>query len=340
MKLSSVTYFETLLILIKRKKITFSKVFNLLKNAFGIISKKGGMNTLPSFIMLDPTKLCNLACSDCVEKNTEVTVESNLFAKETFFKIIDEVHKHTMIMALYVSGEPFLNKNIFEMIRYGHAKKMYTYLSSNFSLKFDDQFASKIIHSGLDTMFISVSGFTNDIYKRMHIGGDVEIIKNNIRELQAKKKALKSKYPKVAIRYLAAKYNTDQIEMFSKFARDNDIEFFEVSFMGMKNKDDHLDDYNHPDSLQPPATIKDTSCFWPWLMLSFHSDGQAQTCCYYYLNPPILGNVSEQTVDEIWNSKTQIQFREQMAQGGKKSLKSCENCVANFGYQRTMANTN
>jgi radical SAM protein with 4Fe4S-binding SPASM domain len=337
MKFSSISFTDVFVILIKRKKITLGKVMNLLKNLLGVLGKKSRMTTLPSFIMLDPTKLCNLSCTDCVKKNEDFVVESNLFAKNTFFKIIDEVHKHTMIMALYLSGEPFLNKNIFEMIKYGHDKRMYTFLSSNFNLKLDDKFASNIVNSGLDAMFISVSGFTNDVYKRMHVGGNVEILKENIRILQEKKKALNSKYPKVAIRYLVAKYNVDEMSQFSKFAQENDVEFFETSYMGFAHEDNHFENRDNPESLLPQIENKNKVCWWPWFMLGVHSDGQTQTCCYYYNQPPVLGNVSEQSVDQIWNSETQLQFRERMAHGGKYNLESCKNCEANFGFQRTMA---
>jgi radical SAM protein with 4Fe4S-binding SPASM domain len=337
MKFSSISFLDVFLILVKRKKITFGKLINLVKNFLGVISKRGRLNTLPSFIMLDPTKLCNLSCTDCVKKNEDFSVQSNLFSKDIFFKIIDEVHAHTMVMALYLSGEPFLNKNIFEMIKYGHDKRMYTFLSSNFNLKLDDKFASNIINSGLDAMFISVSGFTNDVYKKMHVGGDIEILKNNIKILQDKKKSLNSEYPKVAIRYLLAKYNVDEMRQFSDFAQKNGVEFFETSYMGFANEDNHFEDRNNPDSLLPPLLNKNKVCWWPWFMLGMHSDGQTQTCCYYYNQPPILGNVSEQSVDEIWNSGIQLQFRERMAHGGKFALESCKNCEANFGFQRTMA---
>ena len=330
MKFSTITFSEILKILIKRRKLTFKKIFNLLKNFLAIVIKKSHINTLPSFIMLDPTKACNLKCPDCVETSSKFVVQSKIFEKEKFFRVIDEIYEDTLIMALYLSGEPFLHKDIFKMINYGHSKRMYMYLSSNFSMKINEQFASNIVNSGLDAMFISVSGNTNESHQRMHVGGDIEVVKNNIKMLQNRKKALNSKYPKVAIRYLMAKYNTDEMNQLSEFARENGCEFFEVSLMAFSNTNDDSNESMHQERID-----ENKVCFWPWLMLAMHSDGQVQTCCKYPYNLPIIGNVSTQTVSQLWNSKIQNQFREKMSRG-KNGLESCKNCEASFGFQRTM----
>jgi len=305
------------------------KVCNLLRNIIGVIGKKRYLNTLPSYLQIDPSKTCNISCPDCVLKSDELSVKTTKFAKQSFFRLIDEVYRHTLIIALYLVGEPFLNKDIFEMIKYAHKRRMYLFLSSNFNIKVDEPFATKIVTSGLDALIISVSGFSNEIHTRKHKGGDIEVIKENIKQLQEIKKVRNSRYPKIAIRYLLAKYNMEEMKYFSNFSLETGVDFFEVSLMTFS-------DENDPESLHEKKANKNKVCYWPWLMLGIHSDGKVQPCCYYFHEPPVLGNVSDQSLKEMWNSKIQQQFRGKMIEGGKNSLESCRKCKAFLGYQRKM----
>ena len=336
MKNSTITFTEILKILVDRKKITFKKIINLLKNFYAIFKSKDYIHSYPSFILIDPSNICTLRCPVCVESKKILPASITFLKKEAFSKVIDEISKYTLVMALYYAGEPFLNRDIFEMIKYGHKKKMYLYVSSNLNVQMDEIFVENLIDSGLDVLIAAVSGYTNEVYCRNHIGGDIELVKQNIKKIQEIKRKKKSKYPKLAIRYLLAKYNQKEKEDFYRFAAECGVDFFEVSLMNFIDK-------NNPETLHSKEneTVKKNSvCVWPWIMLAIHSDGTTEPCCYYNQRVPILGNIFDKgnNVANIWGSDRLRSFRRKMALSGKNNIDCCKNCRGNFGYQRIIIN--
>jgi len=63
-------------------------------------------------------------------------------------------------------------------------------------------------------------------------------------------------------------------------------------------------------------------CKHPWTSMDIQPNGDINPCCY--LPRKILGNINRQSIDEIWNSKKYVGFRENMAQLGAKKL--CKEC--------------
>lgn len=51
-------------------------------------------------------------------------------------------------------------------------------------------------------------------------------------------------------------------------------------------------------------TVKDCNYPWTWLMVT--SDGNCKPCCFA---PGSLGNLNDQSADEIWNGEIAIELR-------------------------------
>lgn len=67
----------------------------------------------------------------------------------------------------------------------------------------------------------------------------------------------------------------------------------------------------------------DTFCIIPWLHLHAHPDGRAFPCCVADMTTP-LGNLREQSIDELWNSAGYRELRLNMLQ--EKKSAACRKC--------------
>ena len=56
-------------------------------------------------------------------------------------------------------------------------------------------------------------------------------------------------------------------------------------------------------------TVKD--CHYPWTWLMVTSDGNVRPCCFA---TGILGNLEEQSMEEIWNGPIAVALREHVLQ--------------------------
>lgn len=94
-------------------------------------------------LQIEPTNACNLDCQICMRRNLERPVASLPFAN--FKRILDS--GNFRYVGLHGWGEPLLNQQLFEMVRYAESKGVSTNLTSNGTLL--RQNIDNILGSGL-----------------------------------------------------------------------------------------------------------------------------------------------------------------------------------------------
>jgi MoaA/NifB/PqqE/SkfB family radical SAM enzyme len=77
--------------------------------------------------------------------------------------------------------------------------------------------------------------------------------------------------------------------------------------------------HGHPEELRLPW-----ACSEPWMTINVNASGEVRPCCF---NDDILGNLHEQTMEEVWNGPGYSSLRADQAAGRVSS--GCEVCVRN-----------
>lgn len=67
-------------------------------------------------------------------------------------------------------------------------------------------------------------------------------------------------------------------------------------------------------------------CLLPYRMLVIRPDGKISLCCNDALGKYTLGDVSKNSIFEIWNSEEYSKIRREMMNNGRKNLVLCKNC--------------
>ncbi len=112
----------------------------------------------PIYLQIEPTSRCNLNCVMCFRD--ECPYELNMDMSLSFFKeIIDSFPLKYVYLTGY--GEPFLNKDIIEMIDYAADAGASVEVTSNGTL-LDRAMCEKVISSGLTRLNISLDGITTN----------------------------------------------------------------------------------------------------------------------------------------------------------------------------------
>jgi len=85
----------------------------------------------PISISFEPTTSCNLRCPECPSGLRAFTRPTGMLKKDFFSDTIDQLHKELLYLVFYFQGEPYLNPDFLDMVKYASGKKIYTATSTN-----------------------------------------------------------------------------------------------------------------------------------------------------------------------------------------------------------------
>ncbi|MDQ7837062.1 MAG: radical SAM protein [Thermodesulfobacteriota bacterium] len=279
-------------------------------------------------MMIEPTNICNLRCTFCALQmpgGHSAEKKKQYLDVATYKKIIDEVKDSLIFLFLYLGGEPFLHKNIFDLIKYASDRGISVVIATNGSFNHIQDFGKRIVYSGLDVLIFSVSGTSQDYYGNLHVGGDLQKVCRNIREVTAYKSGQR---PRTIFRYIATPKNKNDRGNIKEFVKGLRVDTHEI-----RNVDGELvlaD--NLSDAAEKQKRKKRRGCFWLWCTLVMKSSGDVVPCCYDYYGIPVLGNINHSSLGEIWNGTVIKQIREAWIKYPEK-LEFCAQCDFSTGFQ-------
>jgi len=289
----------------------------------------------PISISFEPTTSCNLRCPECPSGLRAFTRPTGMLEKDFFRQTIDDIHKDLLYLIFYFQGEPYLNRDFLEMVKYASSKGLYTATSTNAHYLTDDA-AKRTVESGLDRLIISIDGTTQEVYKQYRVGGNINKVIDGAKNIVKWKKKLNSKTPFVFFQFLVVKPNEHQIEEIKLLAKEVGVD--EVRF-----KTAQVYDYgNDPNKLIPvnekysrykknndgyylPKNKFANRCWKLWHANVITWDGVVVPCCFDKDASHRLGNLKTQSFKEIWNNDNYRQFRKELMTS-RKNIDICSNC--------------
>jgi len=304
---------------------------------------------MPKLITLEPTNHCNLKCPLCPTGEGDASVAYGLFKLDKYKKVVDVFSKWAQTVQLFSWGEPLLNKSFIEMIRYAsqNPHKIRSITSVNLNVITDEQIKG-LLTSNLDALHVSIDGITQGVYEKYRVGGNLEVVFDNLRKLLAAKKIYKSN-TKIQWDFIVMKQNEHQVEEAKKIANDLEV-IINISCARTHLKEDTLnpvdkmiDKYGEwlPDEPKYNSYNMDTKtrkkslkfCKSPWKEVMVNWNGDVFPCsCIHTEEKDRMGNIFEQDFEEIWNGEKYIAARKELL-GQPNDLKTiCRTCKKNGYY--------
>src|SRR6476469_11213163 len=181
----------------------------------------------PISISFEPTTSCNLRCPECPSGLRAFSRPTGMLKKDFFRETIDQLSNELLYQVFYFQGEPYLNPDFLDMVKYAADKNIYTATSTN-AHYLTDEVARKTVESGLDRLIISIDGTTQDTYQQYRIGGKLEKVIEGAKNIVKWKRKLKSKTPFVFFQFLVVKPNEHQVDEIKKLGHEIGVD--EVRF--------------------------------------------------------------------------------------------------------------
>ena len=312
-----------------------SRLYNLFLTTFSVffsrLFRKPVLFNQPWAASVEPSAICQLSCPECPVGIKEISRKNNFLSNENFAVIFNGISKKTFWLNLYFQGEPLLDKDIAEKIKFAKSRRMFVVLSTN-ALALDKPMAEQLCISGLSKIIISLDGADENTYLKYRSGGDFQKVLNAISFLREARK--NKNYPLIEVQMLIFSYNEKQKSNLRKMALNmgaDKVVFKSPQFYNVENATINLPSEKKYQRYQKNSegkiqlkTKNKKFCKRLWNTIVINSDGNVVICCYDKFSKYQMGNAVENRADDIWKSKEFMRFRSNFLKG--KRIDICSNC--------------
>ncbi|MES2515495.1 MAG: SPASM domain-containing protein [Bacteroidota bacterium] len=288
----------------------------------------------PISMAIEPTTSCNLRCPECPSGLRQFTRPIGMLEPAFFKKTIDDVYKELIYLTFYFQGEPYLNPNFLDMVRYASDKGIYTSTSTNAHYLNEEQ-ARKTVESKLDRLIISIDGTTQETYQQYRIGGQLQKVIEGTKRIIAAKKQLKSKTPHIVFQFLVVKPNEHQLNDVQLLAKElgvDEVVFKTAQVYEFENGNplipENIKYSRYKKNADGTYSIKNkllNQCWRMWSSCVVTWDGLVVPCCFDKDAKHQLGDLKEEIFKELWKSNKYQSFRQSILKS-RQEIDICKNC--------------
>ena len=162
----------------------------------------------PKVVFIEVTNRCNLLCQTCPRTYFQREPLKTLSLQD-FISIAEQFHQMQRAL-LHGIGEPLLNAELPEIIKYLKQRKIEVIINSNGTL-LSDEWQRKLIESGLDQYRCSIDGATDATYARIRGASLLPKIKKGLQGLVKTKERLGMSIPNISIWCVATRENLQEL---------------------------------------------------------------------------------------------------------------------------------
>ncbi len=289
-------------------------------------------NYLPVKLDIENVSRCNLSCDMCQVSTFKSKKRASDLSFDDFKRIIDD-QVGVFELKLQGLGEPFLQDDFIEMVKYASAKDIWVRTTTNATVIHKNDYYKKIVDFINGEVQISIDGTTKSVYENIRKGARFKRVVENCKLIN--EYCDKFGTDKTRMWALLQKDNFKELHKFPTFAKKLGFKRLTISLdvsawgskeWDKKNKIKRISNavtQSDIDSLLDQAAqeninlsfwdittkySKDNICPWPFERSFISSDKKVVPCCMIG-NPDIfcLGKLGD--LKSIWNSKQYKDFR-------------------------------
>lgn len=345
---------------------------NIIKYGYSYLTNTGRCPI--RYAHIEITEKCNLKCIMCgANKLLNRKTEMNY---ELFKRIIDELSECGLkSVTIGAIGEPTLNKNLPEMLRYIQQKKINLGLITNLSLPMSKELINVI--RNVDDLTVSIDGASKETYEKIRVGANFERTISNLKKVASSKK--KNQF--LTINYVIQKENYFEIpKMIELLDSIGNINKLATGFAHIGIKMNHRIQLNRKElgefknrivpeceksknkgniitnhalkseywekndiySAQQkdkniPLKINSMPCYILWTSTFISPEGILHPCCVFFGKKEYyLGDAKKDTIKDIWNGKKYNKIRKTFKKHKHPSCRHCTTMESNKKIHNTL----
>ncbi len=286
---------------------------------YDVNPKKYLIDDFPPYVQIEPTSICNFRCIFCYQTDKTFSKKSSGFmgtmTLETFKCIVNQIENRVEFVSLASRGEPLICREIDQMLEYSVGKFLNLKVNTNASL-LTEKHSHAILSGGVKTLVFSADAAEEPLYSQLRVRGNLNTTIKNIEMFQS----IKAKcYPhsKLITRVSGVQVNKDEQDMKSM-----------VHFWGRLVDQVSFVKYNPWENTYSASINKvKNPCSDLWRRAFIWHDGLVNPCDNDYKSTLAIGNIHENTIEELWNSPKYSNLRKLHKESKRRLLEPCCRCL-------------
>lgn len=289
--------------------------------------KRGEQLDYPRQFWIEITNECNLKCIMCPVshglKRKKMTMGMKAFAR-----IIDQIYMVKPRVVLHVAGEPMLNNNLYDMIKYAKNKGCSVGMNTNATL-LTKEMSIKILESKLDSISFSFDGLTAEVYEKIRVGGRFDLIKSQIEAFLNLVQEKQNSDLFTQIQIIVTKGTREQLFDFFTYwlgKKIDQVAFkFPGNWLGLVDimPKDHQKSFGH------------RFCRDIFHKCTILADGTVVPCCSDIEGRLPLGNIFEKSFNDIWNGESYNFLRKKHLENSLPESIICHKCRGRYSWSKS-----
>ncbi len=288
----------------------------------------------PTITSLEPTNFCPMSCRMC-PRTEYMTRKIGYMDLGLYKKIIDQAKGQTQYLGIQLFGDSVFHPKIWEMVDYAEERGIKIMVSTN-PTSLSRQKVDDLLKSKLSNLVLSMEGTNDETYKYYRgPRADYELALKNIEYLCRRKTELGLGRPFITIRMIKMKLTEGEYADFRKLwenypgINEATIKSFST-YGGMYfSINQSASEEQKSGRFKNPNTYP---CRDPWINVTVLWDGRVVPCCIDVDGYNVVGDLSTQSLEEIWNGPKMRELRRQHITGKYGDNKFCKYCRERRGY--------
>jgi len=241
------------------------------------------------------------------------------------------------LVGLHTIGEPFMYKNLEELLRIAEKKGFNVWLSTN------GQFPERIeqLHKSIPSMAnnyrFSIDGATRQTYESIRRGASFEKLIDSLEVINKINKGKINRRISILINSILTMTNIYEIplyfDVFGKYCWHEDIHFTIVDGLS-PDPSFFQKDFPFLNLIQ-----RNVPCHMPFQSAYFTYDGKVTLCCGDYEADVVVGDIQKNTLIDIWNSAEAEDIRRLHNEAEKMADLPCDKCFVPYKSVSSIVNS-
>ncbi len=275
----------------------------------------------PHYIQLETVTKCNAKCPFCPQNEIDRGVPR--MPDEIWQRVAEQTRGWGLTYRPFLTNEPFVDVRQAEICR--HIKQNDPTAKVEYNTNGElvtEKTARAILEAGVDIMRFSIDGLSRECYEPSRVGVSYDSVYDRVPGFLKiwREEGYEEKGVFTEVRCIRVPENEHELDEYKAFwqPKCSDVvitELYEWPWTGQKREDTVL---------KPCLKVLDE--------LFVYANGNVTMCCWDVHERAVIGNVMDQTIEEIWTGHVVNNLRTLLDDGRRDLITLCSRCNAYQGY--------